>query len=78
MSVPQSITEKIASLPDDKQQEVFDFVEFIVSRQQKATKKHAAQQEWSEESFTEFSMQQAMRGIEEDTIEYTYNDLKER
>ncbi|MBV5300622.1 MAG: DUF2281 domain-containing protein, partial [Methylococcales bacterium] len=35
MNVAEVIYEKINSLPDDKQQEVFDFIEFISSRYKK-------------------------------------------
>ena len=35
MNVAEVIYEKIKSLPDDKQQEVFDFIDFIASRYNK-------------------------------------------
>jgi hypothetical protein len=53
MSAAQSIIEKIASLPADKQQE------------------------WPDSTFAQFSMQQAMRGLEDETVIYTDDDLKE-
>jgi hypothetical protein len=77
MSAAQSIIEKIASLPADKQQEIFDFIEFIAIRHQKTTAKTSFQQEWSESTFAQFSMQQAMRGLEDESVIYTDDDLKE-
>ena len=35
MTVAETIYEKINLLPDDKQQEVFDFIDFISSRYNK-------------------------------------------
>jgi aromatic ring-opening dioxygenase catalytic subunit (LigB family) len=44
MTVEQILLEKWRSLPPDKQQEVFDFVEFLQSRQVSLSQKPALQE----------------------------------
>lgn len=73
MSVREQITEKIQNLPEDKQQEVLVFVEFLLQKSiQEDAKKE--DQEWNH-----FSLDQAMKGLENDNLpEYTEADLKEK
>lgn len=78
MSFAQSIAERIATLPPEKQAEIFDFVEFVAARYSGSSRRHLAQDEWTDNAFTELSMQQALRGMEDDPVSYTSNDLKER
>ncbi len=77
MNVAEVIYEKINSLPDDKQQEVFDFIEFISSRYKKK-QIMPTNEELTDDIFVNFSMHHALRGIEDDTVNYTSEDLKER
>lgn len=78
MSYAQNIAEKIAKLPPEKQVEIYDFVEFIAARCGELSNQHLVHGEWSDEAFAELSMQQAVRGMEDDPVSYTSNDLKER
>ncbi len=77
MTVAETIYEKINLLPDDKQQEVFDFIDFISSRY---NKKQAitTNEELTDDIFVNFSMHHALRGIEDDPVNYSTEDLKER
>ena len=78
MNFAQSITEKIASLPENMQQEVSDFVDFMIFRKQVNLKKNNLHSEWTNNDFVQFSMQQAFKDIEDDPIIYTVENLKER
>jgi len=77
MNVAEVIYEKINSLPDDKQQEVFDFIEFISSRYNKK-QIMPTNEELADDMFVNFSMHHALRDIEDDPVNYTSEDLKER
>ena len=66
----------VQSLPKEKQSEVFDFVTFLAARCGVAT--DASHDEWTGNEFAEFSLRQAMRGMEDEPVRYTLNDLKER
>ena len=66
------LIEKLQTLPVEKQAEVFDFVEFLATRSGKA--KPSTHDEWSD---AEFAMGQAMRGMEDEPVLYTRDDLKE-
>jgi hypothetical protein len=78
MSYAKSIAEKIAALPPERQAEIFDFVEFIVARYGGSSSQGMAQCEWTDDTFAALSMQQALRGMEDEPVIYTSNDLKER
>ena len=68
MIVTEQINGKLQRLPLPLQEEVLDFVEFLLH------KNGGGEQEWSK-----FSLAQAMRGLEDDDMpEYTDADLKER
>ena len=77
MNVAEVIYEKINSLPDDKQQGVFDFIEFISSRYKKK-QIIPTNEELTDDVFVNFSMHHALRSIEDDPVNYTSEDLKER
>ena len=77
MNVAEVIYEKINSLPDDKQQEVFDFIEFISSRYKKK-QIIPTNEELTDDVFVNFSMHHALKGIEDAPLNYTSEDLKER
>jgi len=71
------LIEKLQTLPAEKQAEVFDFVEFLAARFGKAKNKPFAHDEWSDAEFAEFAMGQVMRGMEDEPVLYTRDDLKE-
>jgi len=71
MTIAEQIFQHLAALSAKEQREVLDFVEFLESR-------HCKQSQRSEdESWSTFSLESAMQGIEDDPIEYTAADLKE-
>lgn len=72
------LIERLQSLPREKQAEVFDFVEFLVARSGLAAGKSIDHVDWRDAEFSAMSMQQAMRGIEDDPVVYTRDDLRER
>lgn len=72
------LIEKIQSLPIEKQAEVFDFVDFLASRSQGALQPPLVMSEWTNAEFAEMAMKQALRGMEDEPVLYTMDDLKER
>ena len=73
MVVTEQINSKLQRLPTLYQQEVLHFVEFL---SQKAMR---GETETEETVWSDFSLTQAMRGLEDDdTPEYTEADLKEQ
>lgn len=73
MGYAELIQQRLQTLPPDKQAEVYDFVEFIAARNQKATPV-----DWTNEEFSRLSMVQALRGLENDPVDYVLADVKER
>ena len=73
MGYAELIQKRLQTLPPDKQAEVYDFVEFIATRSQKA-----APVDWTNEEFARLSMAQALRGLENDPVDYALADVKER
>jgi hypothetical protein len=73
MNLQKQIADKIQSLPEDKQQEVLIFIEFLLQKNvQDDVKKE-------DEEWNYFSLNQAMTGLEKDDLpEYTMADLKEK
>ncbi len=70
------LIEKLQALPSEKQAEVMDFVEFLSARF--GTGKALAEDDWTAAQFAELAMRQALRGLEDDPVAYTRDDLKER
>jgi hypothetical protein len=70
------LIEKLQALPSEKQAEVFDFVEFLSARF--GANQAATRSDWSDAEFAELAMRQALRGMEDDPVVYTCDDLKER
>ena len=64
----------LQALPEDKRAEVFDFVEYLASRYGVGD----PSEEWTDSAFFEFTFAQAMRGLEDDPVEYDSDDLRER
>jgi hypothetical protein len=69
------LIEKRQVLPKDKQAEVFDFLEYLADRFGHATKPGVA--EWAEGEFSEMSMKEAVRGLEEELAWYTGANIKD-
>jgi hypothetical protein len=67
MSLADKIINNVRALPESKQLEVLDFIEYLrvkTDRQENP--------EWSD-----FSLSSAMRGMENEESPYSLNDLKE-
>jgi uncharacterized protein DUF2281 len=67
------LIEKLQALPQDKQAEVFEFVEFLAARSGPQT----VRSDWSRAEFADFAFGQAIRGLEEDAVAYTVDDVRE-
>jgi hypothetical protein len=67
MSLVEKIVEKVKSLPEDKQIEILDFVDFL-----------SRKVEEEERLWSKFSLESAMRGLESEEPLYTLEDIKER
>ena len=72
------LIERLQSLPREKQAKVFVFVEFQVARSGLAAGKSIDHVDWTDAKFSAMSMRQAMRGIEDDPVVSTRDDLRER
>ncbi len=75
------LIEKLQALPLEKQVEVCDFVEFLAVQSRKSGIVPVGDQDrdnWTNAAFTGFSMAQALRGMEDDPVTYTTDDLRER
>jgi len=66
---------KVSRLPTFRQQEVFDFVNFLEERYGDAER--GEQADWPEPQFRALSVEQAMRGLEDEPDLYSDDDLKE-
>ncbi len=67
MSIAEKITQDLQTLPQSVQVEVLDFVEFLKSKAVAGEKA-----DWSE-----FSLTQAMRGMESEPSQYSEQDIRE-
>lgn len=67
MSLAETIIKHIQTLPESKQVEILDFVEYLRSKVEKQEIK-----DW-----TDLSLSSAMRGMEDEQTPYSLNDLKE-
>lgn len=72
------LIERLQALPQDKQAEVFDFVEFLSHRSGVGEKASLGHADWADSEFASMAMGQALRDIEDDPVAYTANDLRER
>jgi len=69
---------KIRTLPEDKQAEVFDFVEFLANRFSTSDAVGGnGTAEWSEEGFASFSLSHALRDMDDDPVSYGRSDMRE-
>jgi hypothetical protein len=71
MSTIEILRHKAESLPDALQREVIDFVDYLLSRYTKNDS--TEEKEWSA-----FSMQNAIRGFEDDPVTYTKADIRQK
>lgn len=72
------LIERLQALPQDKQAEVFDFIEFLSTRSGNAGTSHFAHDDWTDAEFSKLAMTQALRGIEDDPVAYSRDDLREQ
>jgi len=68
------IQKRLQALPEGKQAEIYDFVEFIAARAGES----APVSDWTPAEFAETSMRQALRGIEGESVTYTRADIEKR
>lgn len=64
MNISDKIIETVKSLPESKQSEILDFIEYIKAKNENS--------EWSS-----FSLSSAIKGMEDDISPYSLNDIKE-
>jgi hypothetical protein len=69
MNIVERIVEQVKSMPESDQTEVLDFVEYLKAK--KGRKEEDS--EWYR-----FSLDSAMRGIEEEPSPYGIHDIKEK
>lgn len=72
----EELIAKVSRLPAFRQQEIMDFVTFLEQRHNDSA--HTEQADWSEQQFRAMSVEQAMRGLEDEPELYSENDLEER
>ncbi len=70
MNISQKIIESIKTLPESKQIEIFDFVEFLKQKSEKEKKE-------MDKVWSNLSVASAMRGMEAEKSPYSQTDLKE-
>ena len=68
MSIADKIHKELELLPEDKQAKVLDFIKHLSGKQ--------AEEEI--EQWNKFSLSSALEGIEDDEVEYTLEDIKEK
>ena len=72
MAMTQKIVERLQELPEPLQAEVLDFVEFLL----KKTTDRSSKEE--DRRWSRFSLESALKGMEDDPEVYSEADLKER
>ncbi len=68
MNIADKIYKELELLPEDKQARVLDFIKHLSKKQ--------AEEEIEE--WNKFSLSSALESIEDDKVEYTIDDIKER
>ena len=71
MTVAQRILQHLRSLPESKQAQVLDFVEYLEA------KARARDREQEDADWSAFSLSEAIRGMESEDPPYSTKDLKE-
>ena len=69
------LIQKIEALPQEKRAVVFDFVDFLSARCSPQGK--ISSTEWTDVEFSSLSMHRALRGMKDDPVNYTRDDLRE-
>lgn len=69
MDIVERIIEELKSIPESDQSEVLDFVEYLKSKKSRKEE---------DSRWAQFSLDSAMRGIEEEPSPYGIEDIKER
>jgi hypothetical protein len=72
------LIETLENLPKDKRAEVFDFVEFLAAKTKVTSGSQNKLHEWTDGEFAQLAMRQALRGMEDEAVSYTHDDIKER
>ncbi len=72
MKITEKILKHVQDLPESLKEEVLDFVEYLELKKKKPT------MEKEEKDWSDFSLSNAMRGIENEDTPYSVNDLKEK
>ncbi len=67
MSLEETIIKHVHALPESEQSEVLNFIEYLQTQAEKKERK-----DW-----TNFSLSSAMRGMEDEHMSYSLEDLKE-
>ena len=68
MSIADKIYKELEFLPEDKQSKVLDFIKHLSEKQS----------EEEIEQWNKFSLSSALEGLEDDEVEYTLDDIKEK
>lgn len=71
MSVTEQIIQRLNQLSETEQSEVLGFVDYLQTRGRERKQKQDTKQ------WTEFSLDSAMRGLEEDPVEYSIENIQE-
>ena len=74
----EKLITKVRRLPPSRQQEVLDFVTCLEHRDADTDIALTEPTDWSEQHFQAMSIEQAMRGLEDEPDIYSEADLKER
>ena len=78
MGYAELIQQRLQTLSQEKQAEIYDFVEFLAARSPNTGAAAEPSGDWTEVEFSRLSITHAMRGLEDDPIMYALDDLKER
>ena len=70
MGYADIISHKVQQLSVEKLAEVLDFVEFIALRS-------SGRMDWSDQDFSEMSLEQALRDEQDGAVNYTVTDCRE-
>jgi hypothetical protein len=71
MNTVEKIIEHLKTMPDSERNEVLHFVEYL------KTSAHDRKQSDEDSQWGQFSLESAMRGIEEESSPYSIEDIKE-
>lgn len=72
------LIEKFQARPPDKQVEVYHFVDHLHEMNATVNDPNSVDNEWIAAEFSDMSLHQALRGMEDEQPPYTVDDLKER